>query len=640
MRFAARVVLPTSAMPLDDLNALREGWDFEAKLAGGRDGRGAVPASLWETYAAMANTVGGRILLGARELEDGTLDPVGIVDVEKVETDLWNQLNDRTKVSANLLTREMVNRIEVAGVVLLQIDIPKADRARLPVHLNGSFQHNTFVRIGSGDRRADMDTVRRLVADSDPHRDSRPLPDYKLEDLDSTSLRHFREVFLARRRGHAFGATDGIEFLTQLQAWAQDRKTGEAGPTRAGLLMFGRELAIRELYPHWHLSYQERDPMIERWVDRVWPDGNWEANVYNFYLRVYNKLVAGVKVPFALDANMFRVDETDVHRALREAFINTLVHADYAGRGGLRIIRERGGYVFKNPGLPLVDVEQIWRGGVSVSRNPTLLKLFALVELGEREGSGGPAIRNAWRAQHWQAPALRLDVQNAETHLELSQASLLPEFSVEVLTAEWGAEFTGLDDLGRIALSTAHAEGKVSHARLRELSDLHPRELTLTLHDLVQKNMLEPLGKGSGRSYRLCAAPPRIQTELTFGDVDAASSSPRSSSSSPRTSSSPPRSSPSSTSAEAAASDDDVVVVQVASTRWVHGQELRLAILALCRAEFYSLAEITAALNRTINAVRSHVRDLVEEGLLEQLHPGQRSHPRQAYRTRKAAELP
>lgn len=33
----------------DELESLREGWDFEAKKAGGRDGRGHLPDTFWET---------------------------------------------------------------------------------------------------------------------------------------------------------------------------------------------------------------------------------------------------------------------------------------------------------------------------------------------------------------------------------------------------------------------------------------------------------------------------------------------------------------------------------------------------------------------------------------------------------------
>ncbi|MCB9545320.1 MAG: hypothetical protein H6706_05425 [Myxococcales bacterium] len=73
-------------MTRDDLDRLREGWDFEARRAGGRDGRGAVPASLWETYSAMANTEGGLILLGAKERADGSLESTGIAEVDKLES--------------------------------------------------------------------------------------------------------------------------------------------------------------------------------------------------------------------------------------------------------------------------------------------------------------------------------------------------------------------------------------------------------------------------------------------------------------------------------------------------------------------------------------------------------------------------
>jgi ATP-dependent DNA helicase RecG len=47
-------------MTREELEALREGWDFEAKLAAGRDGKGAVPDSFWETYACY----GAALLMG------------------------------------------------------------------------------------------------------------------------------------------------------------------------------------------------------------------------------------------------------------------------------------------------------------------------------------------------------------------------------------------------------------------------------------------------------------------------------------------------------------------------------------------------------------------------------------------------
>lgn len=124
-------------------------------------------------------------------------------------------------------------------------------------------------------------------------------------------------------------------------------------PTWAGLWMLGEETAIRELLPHWHLSYKEipedpEDP--QRWLDRVHPDGSWNANVFEFYLRVIVKLHEGLKVPFKMSEGQFRVDETPVHDALREALVNALVHADYQGTTGVRVLSRRVGFELINLG--------------------------------------------------------------------------------------------------------------------------------------------------------------------------------------------------------------------------------------------------------------------------------------------------
>ena len=50
-----------------EIQSLREDYDIEFKQASGRDGRGKVPKSFWETYSAMANTSGGYVFFGVKE---------------------------------------------------------------------------------------------------------------------------------------------------------------------------------------------------------------------------------------------------------------------------------------------------------------------------------------------------------------------------------------------------------------------------------------------------------------------------------------------------------------------------------------------------------------------------------------------
>lgn len=121
---------------LDDLSLLRESVSLECKLAQGRDGKGALPDDFWPTYSAMANTDGGIVILGVRERK-GQFEVAGIENPDKLRTELFNHLNNRQKVSVNLLRDEDVRAWPVEGKTLLVVEIPRARRQQRPVYLRG-----------------------------------------------------------------------------------------------------------------------------------------------------------------------------------------------------------------------------------------------------------------------------------------------------------------------------------------------------------------------------------------------------------------------------------------------------------------------------------------------------------------------
>src|SRR5690606_9862657 len=106
---------------LADLSLLRESVDLECKLAAGRDGHGALPEDFWPTYSAFANTEGGVELLGVRK-KQGVFTIEGIPNVAKVRKELFDSLNNRQKVSANLLDDSLVREILVEGRTLLLVE--------------------------------------------------------------------------------------------------------------------------------------------------------------------------------------------------------------------------------------------------------------------------------------------------------------------------------------------------------------------------------------------------------------------------------------------------------------------------------------------------------------------------------------
>lgn len=508
-----------------DLELLRESVDLECKLAAGRDGQGAVPEDFWPTYSAFANTQGGLVVLGVRE-HQGRLTVHGIANVSKVRKELFDLLSNRKKVSVNLLADSAVREVVIEGDTILLIEIPRATRKQRPVFLTTNpLAGNTYRRLNDGDRALPDDEVKRMLAEQvEDSRDDRLLKGYDFDDLDIGTFRAYRQVFTNRDPGHIWNNLEDREFLRQIGGLRIDRETGELGLTLAGLLMFGQMTSIQEELPNFMLDYQESPGTNteSRWNDRITLDGKWSGNLYDFYRKVFVKLTADLKVPFRLEKGE-RKDETPVHEALREALVNVLVHADFSDRASVLVVKRPDMFRFRNPGLMRIPVETALQGGESDCRNRTLHKMFRLIGVGEQAGSGIPKIYRGWASQHWRAPALyeRVEPYN-QTVLELRMVDLLPEAVVASLKRSFGPKFDMLGQNERLTLAAAVSERVVTHARVREMTGLHPFDLTRMLQDLVRDGFLEAHNPGRGAVYSLPgAALPK--PEEVFGDGSAQS---------------------------------------------------------------------------------------------------------------------
>lgn len=633
-----------------NLDTLREGWDFEAKLATGRDGKGALPKSMWETYSAMANTHGGLILLGVKEREDGSLEVKGLDNMEKVQRDLWNCLANREKVSCDLLDRDRVEQHEIEGKTLLLLRIPRADRRQRPVYINNNPIRGTYVRTHEGDRHATEGRVRRMFSDaSERPPDSEILKYFNINDLDTDSLAAFRNLFRTNLPGHPFLVGDDKEMLRQLGGWAMDRVTGDEGLTLAGLLMFGRQRSILDHLPYFHLDYRHLPSAdlsnAPRWLDRVTLDGIWAGNLFEFYRRVIPKMRDGLKIPFQMGPDLFRRDETPQHEALREATVNTLIHADYMGRGGIRIFRLPHVFEFHNPGRLRMPAEQVRAGGKSDCRNPSLQKMFQMIGAGEKAGSGFPKILQAWRDQDWRAPALEEDIEQEEICLRLTTISLFPPEVTEEMERRFPKTMHSLDENGRLALATAILEGRVTNERLQELTDEHPRDLTFLLKNLVKNGFLVVREKRRWSSYTL--APEETHkghSSLPHKD----GSLPHKDGSLPHKDSSLPHKENSSQhkavetsqgeevlSPEVPAIEADVtlpdIVREIRSRQRSTPDKMEEAILILCESRYVMPQEFADMLNRKMKTLKNHLSKLVSQGKLVLRFPDQPTHPSQAY---------
>lgn len=266
----------------------------------------------------------------------------------------------------------------------------------------------TYKRNHEGDYHATEHEIRGMIRDQNPEgNDNQIIEYYTMDDIDKETLRKYRQIFEIRNDGHVWNALDDKSFLEKLGGYRKDRKTGVEGLTLAGLLMFGTGQAIRERFDNVFMDYRNESQVTAdiRWNDRITYDGTWENNLFNFFTKVTPKLTEDLKKPFKLEGGVQRIDDTPVHKAVREGFVNMIIHADYLMDAGvLKVIKKFDSFEFTNPGILKLPLEDIYRGGNSKSRNPHMQTMLRLVGFGDNAGSGFPTILDVWKSEGWIKP--------------------------------------------------------------------------------------------------------------------------------------------------------------------------------------------------------------------------------------------
>ena len=200
---------------------------------------------------------------------------------------------------------------------------------------------------------------------------------------------------------------------------------------------------------------------------------------------------------------MVRVDDTPIHRAIREAVVNMLIHSDYLITGILKIVKRDNGFTFSNPGNLKLPVQDIYEGGHSVARNPRLQTMFRMIGYGDNIGSGFPTILSAWGEENWRKPDLRQNEELHQVELHLWMISLMPPECTAYLKSVFGWVYDGLDKEEQILLGTAYLENGVTNSRMQSILELGSVEIGHILASLVDRKLLLADKNGRWSSYRL-----------------------------------------------------------------------------------------------------------------------------------------
>lgn len=453
-----------------------------------------------------------------------------------------------------------------------------------------------------------------------------------MDDIDMETMRAYRQKFSTSSPDHPWLTLSDIDLLKKLGGYRKDRETGEEGFTVAGILMLGKSESITdvECTPNFFPDYREHLTEDEnvRWTNRICADGTWEANLFNFYQRVLPRLQSVLPKPFKLEGNIRR-EETPAHIAVREALINLCVHADYAEDASLVVKHNINAFIFSNPGTMLVSKEQYYSGGESVCRNKSLQKMFSMLGVAEKAGSGSDKILNGWKESNWRAPIIDEHQNPDKVELIMPMESLLSDNTKLKLEEKFGRGASTFEHDVLSVLALACDEGSVTNERLRYSLNLHKGEISVLLKQMCQNRLLVAQGYGRGMRYYLPEEGSKDLFAFSASKADITSSDNKLVGEVPKTNRGTSDANRGTSVVNKGTSEDNRVS---SSKKKLSKQQMDSLVINICQ-NWMDKDEIAQRINRTVKYVSDVILPrMLKEKKLEMFYPGTPNHPRQKYK--------
>jgi len=445
---------------------------------------------LVEALTCLANSDGGELWLGVED--DGS--PTGL---HADHTDLV-RLPGLVAAKTSPPLTVTVQALEISGVRVARIQVPQS---RMEIATTAG----VYLR-----RRLKQDGLPECVPMLPHDRSSREgrfgLADASAQAVAGATLADFDPLERERLRQsiHQYG---GDRVLLELDDEALDgalrfttrTPNGERVPTLTGLLVIGRETALRELVSTHELAFQvlareavsfnefRRFPLLKAldWLETNFRPYNPEKEIQIGLFRV--------PIP--------RVDMG----AFREAVANALVHRDYHRLGAVHVRLDDQGLTVSNPG-GLVD-------GVTLDnlltteprpRNPALADAIKRIGIVERSGRGVAKIyRGMLRFGRPEPDYGRTDANNVVLQLATVDADeAFLKLVVEQENAQSGAMLP-IDSL--IVLAALREQKRLSTEELARHIHRDVYRARGVLEQLVEAGLVQRHGNTRNRSYTLSA---------------------------------------------------------------------------------------------------------------------------------------
>ncbi len=334
-----------------------------------------------KSVVAFANTAGGVILIGVND----DRDVVGVDEPLKDEQRLSSAFADSIRPL-------LMPDISITTYRDRSIIIVKVYHSFAPFYLESEGPENgVYIRLGSTNRKADKDTIEniRRMARNLAY-DELPCPDLNSEAID---FRVASELFAKRSR------TLDNKSLQTLGILTEHNRT--AVPTIGGILLFGSNR--KRHFPDAIIRCARFEGESgSRFIDQLEIDDPLPEAVESILKFIRKHIRVGLEI-----GSIHSTEHPQYPpKAIREAVINAIVHADYSIPGmNIRIAIYDDRIEITNPGtLPFGMSVETALSGVSKLRNRVIGRIFKELNLIEQWGTGITRIIEECKSNQLLAP--------------------------------------------------------------------------------------------------------------------------------------------------------------------------------------------------------------------------------------------
>ncbi len=324
------------------------------------------------------------------------------------------------------------------------------------------------------------------------------VPDARWADLDPLEFERFRRL-IRESGGRGDASLLGLADLELAKALGAVEANHTVSAVRVlGLLLFGREEALRRLLPTHEVAFQVLSGQKVEVNDFFrWP-----------LVRLVEELLGRFRARNREEeilVGMFRIGVPDYPpAAFREGLANALIHRDYTRLGAVHVQWHHDRIEISNPGgFP----EGVRLDNLLVTpprpRNPLLADAFKRAGIVERTARGIDTIfyeqlRNGRPAPHYERSnetAVVLVLPGGEANLDF----------VRLLVEESGAGHDlGLDEL--LVLNALWRDRRLTTEDAARLTQKPAADARATLNHVVEIGLVESRGERKGRTWHLSAA--------------------------------------------------------------------------------------------------------------------------------------